>query len=188
VKNEFNFKNTHIINKAFKYENGRKEIDLLLIGEELPKDAIDSLKTKLAKYNISDSQLFISQGLNAKQQIDFSQIKASILEDVFAKQNAGVSSISATQNTGSSSGAFPDVKSELRALYPSIIAYTITKATISSIDTARTDSITLFIADFRKPLPRSEQVKLKNWLKSRLLIHTDSLQVMVRVSKRIQEL
>lgn len=185
LKNEFHFKNTHVINKAFKYENGKKEIDLLLIGEELPKEAIDSLKTKLAKYRIADSQLSISQGLNAKQQIDFSQIKASILEDVFAKQNADGSNKDNSQNMGSSNG-FPEIKNELKALYPAISAYTITKTTIRSVDTTRIDSIILFIGNFQKPLPKNERYKFKNWLRSRLVIKSDSLQVIVKVSKKIE--
>src|SRR6185312_14085188 len=167
-------------------ENGKKEIDLLLIGEELPKEEIDSLKAKLAKYSISDSQLSISQGLNAKQEIDFSQIKASIVEDVFARQKSGGNSKATSQNIGIS-GAFPDIKNELKALYPAISAYTITKTTIRSIDTTRIDSITLFIGHFQKPLQKSERYKFKNWLKSRLVVKSDSLQVIIKVSKKIEK-
>lgn len=187
VKNEFHFKNTHVINKAFKYDNGKKEINLLLIGEDLPKEALDSLKTKLSKYGISDSQLLISQGLNARQQLDFSQIKASILEDVFAKQNARDNNKTTSRNIVGNVTSFPDIMNELQALYPAITAYTVTKATMRSIDTARIDSITLFIGDFQKPLPKSERSKFRNWLKSRLAMKSDSLRVMIRVSKKIEE-
>ena len=187
VKNELHFKATHVINKTFKYENGKKEIDLLLIGEGLSKETIDSLKVKLRKYSISDSQLIISQGLNAKQQIDFSQIKASILEDVFAKQGPATKGIDTSQNMNQVIGFIPDIKSELKALYPTLSAYTITKATIRGIDSSRNDSVTLFIGNFQKSLQKSERYKLKNWLKSRLSIKSDSLQVLLRTAKKIEE-
>lgn len=187
VKNEFHFKNTHVINKAFKYDNGKKEIDLLLIGEDLSPATIDSLKVKLKKYSISDSQLTISQGMNAKQQIDFSQIKASILEDVFAKQATKGKGRDTTRVANISAGVFPDIKSELKALYPTINAYSITKVTVSAIDTTLADTVILFVGDFQKPFQRSEQYKFKNWLKSRLAIKSDSLQVITRTVKKVDQ-
>lgn len=187
LKKEFHYKNTHIINKTFKYENGRKEIALLLIGEDLDKETLDSLKAKMGKYKIPDCQLTISQGLNAKQQIDFSQIKASILEDVFARQSSNRKNNDALQMVTAPTSNFPEIKAELKALYPTIIAYSITKTIVKAVDTSRTDSVTLFMANFQKPMPKNDRYKLKTWLKSRLALKADSLQVIIKVSKKIEE-
>ncbi len=167
VRAEFNFDKTHVINKVFKYENGKKEISLLLIGEDLPKKTIDSLKAKLSKYGISDSQLQIRQGLNAKQKIDFSQIKASILEDVFKKQ-AAEKSKDTMQATVAVNTEYPDLKNEIRALYPNITSYGISDLLINSIDSSHIDTGILFVANFSTSIRKSEQRKLVTWLRVRL--------------------
>jgi uncharacterized hydrophobic protein (TIGR00271 family) len=178
VKTEFKFPKTHIINKTFRYEKGKKVIDLLLIGEDLSKENVDSLNAKLVKYNIRDTKLSISQGLNAKQQIDFSQIKASILEDVFAKQAANKNQTDTGQDL--TTIQFPDIRNELKALYPAINSYSISRAQIKNIDTVHIDTAILFIGNFQKAIPKSEQSKLKSWLKTRMNIKGDSLIVIIQ--------
>lgn len=83
VEEQIKFTNTQVISRTYSYSQTAKSIDLLLIGNELNKREIDSLTLKLSQYKLKDVRLNIRQGLNAKHEIDFSQIKASILEDVF---------------------------------------------------------------------------------------------------------
>jgi hypothetical protein len=43
---------------------------------------------KLPLYSLEGTKLIIHQGLNAKQEVDLAQIKASILEEVFTEAKA----------------------------------------------------------------------------------------------------
>ena len=46
VQNEFRFKQTQVITKTFKYDPPKNSIDLLLMGEDLSEQEIDSLREK----------------------------------------------------------------------------------------------------------------------------------------------
>lgn len=174
VSEQFQFKNTQVVSKTFNYSSKGNQIDLLLIGYELPKSIVDSIKGKLPLYKLENTQLKIRQGLNAKQEIDFSQIKASILEDVFKMD-------STRKNLNSSFPAlarqFPELRTELQILFPDIRSYSISNVVNIRMDTTATDTLTLVTASFAKQIGEAEQLKLREWLKNRL--NTKDLKVLV---------
>ncbi|MCF3107348.1 TIGR00341 family protein [Niabella sp. CC-SYL272] len=174
VNDQFRFKNTQVVNKTFRYRSDSSEIDLLLIGETLPRPVIDTISQKLKQYRLKDAKLVVRQGLDAKQQIDFSQIKASILEDVFKKdsvQNSAVEAHTSTQD-------IPDLRAELKALYPGLTYYTGSRSIVYRTDTLATDTLTLFVANFLRTPTRDERLKMQQWLKERL--QTDSVRLIVQ--------
>jgi uncharacterized hydrophobic protein (TIGR00271 family) len=174
IAKEFNFKNTQVVNTSFNYNDGKKEISILLIGEELGNAEIDSLKKKMTAYNIGGAKLNIKQGLNAKQQIDFAQVKASILEDVFNKERKDKEIQKAKAD---SAGPYPGLREELRSLYPSLQQYTVTKSVFNYTDTMRKDTVVLFVGVFSKPFPKKDREPLQNWLKYR--VHADSVKLVI---------
>lgn len=174
ITQEFNYKNTQVVNRSFNYDNGKKQIDVLLIGEELDKAQIDSLKKKMDAYNIGKAKLNIKQGLNAKQEIDFAQVKASILEDVFNKEQKEKELQKAKAD---SAGPYPGLREELRSLYPALQRYTVTKTVFNYTDSMRRDTVILFVGDFSKPFAKKDRELLQNWLKFR--IHADSVKLVI---------
>ncbi len=174
VNDQFTFKNTQVVNKLFRYRSDSSEIDLLLIGETLPQTTIDSISQKLNQYHLNHARLVVRQGLDAKQEIDFSQIKASILEDVFKKDSARNSIVDERTSTLE----IPDLRAELKALYPSLTYYTGSRSIIYRTDTLATDTLTLFVANFSKSPTRDERFKMQQWLKQRL--QTDSVKLIIQ--------
>lgn len=174
VSEEFRFKNTQVVNRTFKYATNAREIDLLLIGYELPEREIDSIRKKLGSYNLNNTKLVIRQGLNARQEIDFSQIKASILEDVFRKDSAD----NAVDNKKDKLAVpIPDIRSELRALYPGLRSYSAYNVVEKRMDTLLSDTLTLVVADFNRSPVAAEQVKMRQWLKNRFDV--DSVKLVI---------
>lgn len=174
VNDRFRFKNTQVVNKTFRYRSDSSEIDLLLIGESLPQSTIDTITQELKQYRLRNAKLVVRQGLDAKQQIDFSQIKASILEDVFKKDSAQNSAI----EEHASKQDIPDLRAELKALYPGLASYTGSRSIVYRTDTLATDTLTLFVANFSKAPTREERHKMQQWLKERL--QTDSVRLIVQ--------
>lgn len=175
IKEQFQFANTQVVNKSLKYDAKGSEIDLLLIGYELPAATIDSIRKNLALYGLKKTKLDIRQGLNAKQEIDFSQIKASILEDVFKKDS---SHYRATQQQSPAlERTLPDIGSEMKALYPDLQYYTLSNVVIYRVDTTSRDTVTLVLAHFTKPIRNTDKKKLQDWLRTRL--KADSIQLVV---------
>jgi len=184
VKNEFNFKNTHVINKVFKYKNKKQEINLLMIGQDLSEETIDSIKKRLPKYNLASAKLTVNQGLNAKQQIDFSRVKERILEDVFAMQqeNEKAPKPDSTRDALAFFASMPDLTNELKVLYPDITTYSLTKTVINSIDSNRKDTAVVFEGCFSHYNSKKESIKLRKWLKSR--IRADSVELNIRIVQK----
>ncbi|WP_231729764.1 hypothetical protein [Pedobacter sp. Leaf176] len=131
---------------------------------------MDSIKGNLKKYKLDGTTLKVRQGLNARQEIDFSQIKASIMEDVFKKGNQSGTPVKVDKL----SRPLPDISSELIALFPEIKSYSLSNTVINRLDSQSKDTLTLFNVEVsRVPSPAS-QVKIRSWLKSRLKV--DSLR------------
>lgn len=172
VQTEMNFDNAQIVSKTFNYNRAdTNEIAVLLIGQDLPAAAIDTLRQKLPQYSLANTKLIIRQGLNAKQQIDFSQIKASILEDVFSQQ-AKADTIRAAAVADSIINN-PVLREEMKVLFPSVRQYSITRSIFRSVDSVKTDTVTLFAATTSRTIYRTERNRMQQWLQSRL--RADSL-------------
>lgn len=164
VQNEFQFQKTQVVSKHFDIDGNRKTIELLLIGQPLSVPLIDSLKNRMPLYGLDSTKLIIRQGLNAKQEIDLAQIKASILEDVFKEEKAD----SLPQPIDKLQTPIPDISKEIKALYPNIDQYTLNNAVLFNLDSTRRDTITLFTAKTKRPLSTADKQKLVNWIKQRL--------------------
>ncbi len=174
VKNEFNFTRTQVISKTFKMQGRKKTIELLLVGQDLSKERLDTLESKLKSYKLGNTDLVIHQGLDAKQEIDIAQIRASILEDVFRKEKQEDTTVSASAVAGMD---YPDIRKELNVLYPDMLHYSLTRTINTNISSGKKDTLSLFTAKFRKLLRKTEQVKLGKWLDER--IKMDSVKVFI---------
>lgn len=164
VEEQFHFHNTQVVSKSFKYTGDKKSIDLLLIGSVLDKREIDSLKKEMNKYRLRDVSLTIRQGLNAKHQLNLSQIKASILEDVF-NNSAKTDTIHIMPQKKAAIDSMVIV--EMKVLYPAIETFGVTKLAIRTADSLRVDTQRIALARFGKPLRKADVVKLQRWLQQR---------------------
>lgn len=175
VQNEINFAQTQVVNSNYKYDGKHSAIELLLLGQELPKQVIDSLNNHLPLYNLKGTSLNIRQGLDAREHIDLAQIRASILEDVFSSRKNKEDSLN--QPASKIDRTFPDLRGELRSLYPDMKSFTLSQSVATRLDSVRMDTITLFVAKLSNRMRSSDKNKLSNWLKQRL--KTDSLKLLI---------
>lgn len=174
VQEEFHFIKTQVVTRKYNYDGGNQSIELLLVGQPLTDAFIDSARNKLDAYKLSNTKLIVYQGLDAKQKIDLSAIKASVLEEVYASQHAG-DTITLQANEAA---VAPDIKNELKVLYPALQEYALQPVIMINADTAATDTVLLFIGKFDHPLPKREQTKLGAWIKQRL--HADSVKIIIQ--------
>lgn len=174
VQKEFHFQHTQVVNRNFKTDGSNRSIELLLVGYELPEEVVDSLKERMSLYGIdTTTKLIIHQGLDAKQEIDLAQIKASILEDVFKKEKED----SLPQPMNKLERPMPDIRSEMKALYPTLKTYSLTPTIVYNVDSTKRDTLTLFTGSFSRFVSSAERKKLENWLKQR--IKADSVKVLI---------
>jgi len=169
VKSEFHFARTQVVTHNYVYDNGSKEIELLLVGQPLSDAFIDTIKKRMNNYKLDGTKLVVRQGLDAKQNIDLSAIKASVLEEVFAAEH--VADTLQPQHIRPKD-TLSYLRNELRVLYPDLISYSLSQAVYISADTIPNDTISLFAARFKSPLDKKEKVRLSAWLKQRLNLDT----------------
>lgn len=84
LRQEFHFPNTHIAD--LKINPHDKVLEVTLIGEIVSQDMINTIKHRLPTEGLSDAKLFVHQGRD--QSIDWTQVKESILSDVY-RENVG---------------------------------------------------------------------------------------------------
>jgi hypothetical protein len=72
----------------------------------------------------------------------------------------------------------PEIKDELKSLYPQLSEYSISHVLVHKLDTSKVDTITMMITRFAKPISTTEQQRMAFWLKNRLRV--DSLKVIVQ--------
>lgn len=174
VQKEFHFGRTQVVNRNYKMDGSKSTIELLLIGQELPDTTLDSLQKRLHLYSLDSTKLIVHQGLDANNDIDLAQIKASILEDVFSAENTRDTVTIAPQKIDL---PIPDLRKELTSLYPDMRWYTLSQGVVYNLDSTRRDTITVFTTNFSKRVATTERIKLVNWLKQR--IHSDSVKLFI---------
>ena len=177
VSNEFQFATTQVINKNYVFDNKTPRIELLLIGRQLDSNTLADLRQRMKNYKLDHVRLVIHQGLDAQQQVDFSQIKASIFEDVFKRTD----SIYERQGAAPPPPAAPtdNLKPELAALFPQIVSYSVSWVHFIPTDTSKTsDSIRLVVANSGAAMSTKELNRMEEWLRMRF--KEDSVQVIYR--------
>src|SRR5436190_22616917 len=170
VQNEFQFHRTQVVNKNFLMQGSKKTIELLLVGQALSPEIVDSLKGRMEFYDLDSTRLVIRQGLDAKQEIDIAQIKASIVEDIFKQET---DSLPITINK--LERPIPDISKEMKVLYPDVKQYTITNTILFNQDSTRKDTLTLLTVKTKRPLTSSEKQRLTGWIMQRA--ETDSVKL-----------
>ncbi|WP_432709305.1 TIGR00341 family protein [Pedobacter sp.] len=174
IDKELNYDNTQVISRNFRYSNTKgKEIDLLLLGDELDTTEIASLKKKMGKYKLENAKLKIRQGLNAKNEMDISQIRTSILEAVYKNDSTKKNS----NKPLAINLPIPDLGNELKTLYPNLVSYSIHNTRFMRLDTSMTDTLTLAVVKFDRNMSVPERSRLQQWLKTR--IKADSLKLII---------
>lgn len=161
VKNEFRFSRTQVITKNFVFEGKERSIELLLIGQPLTDALLDTIKKTMPAYSLEHVDLIVRQGLDAKEKIDISAIKASVLEDVYALQAKS----KADEQISELNDLPFKIKDELKLLYPSLQNYSLSRSVIIHTDTVnKNDTVFLFVGKFRPPLSAKEKKKFNAWL------------------------
>lgn len=180
VSTEFHFANTQVVTKNYNYNRKNSTIELLLIGQALDTNVIYGLTKRLPSYKLKGTNLIIRQGLNGQREIDFAQIKASLMDEVF--KEASLASSPANDQAVSPVAPFPDIRGEVNALFPQIEEYSLYRAAVIYTDTtSRTDSLIMFVADYNRKLTTANQKSIQRWMSAKF--PEDSVQVSFRQAK-----
>lgn len=165
VKGEFHFARTQVVTQKFNIDSKKRVIELLLIGQPLSDETLDTIKSRLSLYKLQNTDLIVRQGMDAKQKIDISEIKASVLEDVYAMQAKEKDD----KQQPDLAIASIKMRAELKLLYPTLVNFSLSQNVIVPSDTTiRPDTVTLFMAKFRPNISLREKKNLSAWIKHKV--------------------
>jgi uncharacterized hydrophobic protein (TIGR00271 family) len=176
LEQEFSFENTQIITKniKFKNENDESEIELFLIGEKLDEKTLESIKKKMRNYKLENTSLLVKQGIDNK--MDISSLKSDLLEDLFKRSEEQLKI--KEQEINKLEGEIKkfkltdipvtDIAEELKAIYPQINTFSLSKSVEYNYVYQRQDTIYINIISYSK-IPNIEtSEKIENWIKKRI--------------------
>ncbi|MEG2573938.1 MAG: TIGR00341 family protein, partial [Bacteroides sp.] len=182
VNKELNFKNTQILNKTIDYK--KKEIKVVLIGDEVPQTSITLAEDRLEKYKLGKTSLIVYQGMN-NEGMDISSIRSMVMEDFYKNNEQRLQDqqkkIHSLEKDLKKYEGFDEVSKklvpELRVLYPETKSLSIAYTTQVTTDSMKVDTITLAVMNFTKKPKPEEEHKIAEWLKTRL--ETKDLKLIV---------
>lgn len=175
VEKEMVFPNTQVLNHKEYVENGKRHIDVTLIGQALPKDSLQlAMMNKLDSIGLGGTILNIKQGFSiSSKEADESQgfdKFYNIMQTEMASAQSKIDSLrqELSQRTALASQSVK-VAPELKVLFPRVKDIAMSQMIAASIgDSARVDTINMAFVNAPTGLTASERKKLAEYLEVRL--------------------
>ncbi|WP_289768154.1 DUF389 domain-containing protein [Muribaculum intestinale] len=177
VEQEFDFPATQVLSyKAKEDSRGERTLTVTLMGRLLPEDSLTmALTPQLGRFGIAGTQLRIIQGDNSVQ-VNPGEITSTMVRDIYqVTQNT----INAQRQEIDSLRAVTDViarndtigatiSPEIKVLFPQVRDIAVTRGIVSNVDTRILDTVNVALVQYRSPISRAQEEKLKEYLQARL--------------------
>ena len=173
VAEQLSFENTQVLDKKIHYHGNKdNEIRVVLIGQEVPEASIAIARNKMKDYKLGETKLIVLQGMN-NEAVDISSIRAMVMEDFYKNSEERLveqtKKITVLEQSLARYKSFDElgktIVPELKVLYPSVKTVSISHAIELTVDSVRTDTITLAVLKFGKHPDAHEKQKITEWLK-----------------------
>ena len=167
VAEQLSFENTQVLDKKIHYHGNKdNEIRVVLIGQEVPEASIAIARNKMKDYKLGETKLIVLQGMNNE---------AVVMEDFYKNSEERLveqtKKITVLEQSLARYKSFDElgktIVPELKVLYPSVKTVSISHAIELTVDSVRTDTITLAVLKFGKHPDAHEKQKITEWLKAR---------------------
>ena len=174
VEKEMVFPNTQVLNHKEYVENGKRYIDVTLIGAALPKDSLQlAMTNKLDSVGLGGTVLNIKQGFSmAKNEINeeenFNQFYKLMQAEIANRQNE----IDSLKSLVSLHKQFSDesvrVSPEVKVLFPSIKDIALSHMVATQVGGTATDTVSMLFVNAPGGLTQQERKKLTEYIEVRL--------------------
>lgn len=174
VETEMTFPNTQVLNHAEYVKNGKRYIDVTLIGAALPKDSLQlAMMNKLDSVGLGGTVLNIKQGfsMTAKEIDDeknFDQFYRLMQSEIASRQNE----IDSLKSLVSLHKQFSDesvkVSPEIKVLFPTIKDIALSHMVATQVGGADTDTVSMLFVNAPGGLSIKDRQKLTEYIEVRL--------------------
>lgn len=174
VETEMIFPNTEVLNHKEYVQNGKKHIDVTLIGAALPKDSLQlAMMNKLDSIGLGGTILSIKQGFSlTSKEIDdeknFDQFYRLMQSEIANRQNEIDSLKSMVRLHQQFSDESVRVSPEIKVLFPTVKDIAIARMVASEISETATDTVNILFVNAPSGLAVKEREKLQEYIEVRL--------------------
>lgn len=184
IVEELSFPNTQLLNKTVTLAGDKKEIKVVLIGQEVPDVMIDNARLKMGQYGLKGTDLIVQQGFG-KTKTDINELKSLLMQDLYKNnetvlraQSLEIDSLKRTLDGYQSSSRFAtEIASELKVLFPEVSETSFSRTYIMNVDSMKTDTVVLVYLKCKKAMHEVEQQKLKEWISARTEVNNIKLLI-----------
>ena len=174
VNKELDFPNTQVLSKTIAVDTaGRKEINVVLLGEAVPDMMIETARARMRDYGLGGIGLNIQQAFGSD--VDVNELKAVLMKDLYKNNEelvqAQAMQIDSLKHTVDryrrASHLALSLTPELRVLYPQVERLACTPTIIANTVQDKPDTVLLVYVKIKNALTPDEQRKLSQWMAAR---------------------
>ena len=189
VAQEFKFRNTFVLEREFKVEDGQERIEVSLTGQVLDSADLQLLKDKLPFHDLEDAVLVVRQGEKLDQTTDINVLKSTVLKELVDQQQSQLAEKEMVidrlenqlKNATLETGFMQSFSGEVLALFPGVESISIAKGIAVNMGNSRQDTTKVALLRFTQEPDETDVMKMRAWLKARL--ETDNLKLIIETSK-----
>lgn len=177
VNNVVKFDNSQMIKVSKNYDRKGSNIELVMIGDPISKDAIENITAQLPSYNLRKTTLSIRQP-SGVERIGFSALESNISQ-LLEEKNQRIHSLEDRLKTYTTD-TIPaqDIAREIVALSDVIESISISKSiTYSTSGVAVDTTLLCFVTAKGHEMDNAHRTMITNWLKART--KTDNIKIYV---------
>lgn len=175
ITNECNFEYRQVINYAARYNRRQSTLELMLVGESLPKDSINLLRSRMPVYGLDDVLLIVKQGSFKDAEIDPDALKNTVTDQIIKYSQSSItrkdhlidSLRRYIERTQTARLPVADLRDELKTLLPDVQTFTAAQSLVMSRNGAKSDTVLLVYAKFSRKHTKAERQRIEKWLQTR---------------------
>lgn len=176
VENQMNFPNTQVLNHKEYIQNGKRYIDVTLIGQALPKDSLQvAMITKLDSVGLGGTILNIKQGFTLDSRMEgvdyeknLGQFYTIMQQEMSARQNTIDSLKDVLKQHQWYNQESLNIAPEVKVLFPGVKDLALSRMVATSISSETMDTVNMVFVNAPKGLTQSERNKLTEYVGVRL--------------------
>lgn len=174
VENEMVFPNTQVLNHSEYIRNGKRFINVTLIGASLPKDSLQlAMMNKLDSVGLGGTVINIKQGfsMSPKEMPDernFDQFYKLMQSEIAARQTTIDSLTQLIAMHKFFSDESVRIAPEVKVIFPSVKDIALSQMVASNIDGAHTDTVDMVFVNAPSGLNVEQRERLRNYVEVRL--------------------
>lgn len=174
IQQEMNFPNTQVLSHKEYISDGKRHIDVVLIGEALPKDSLQlALMTRLDSVGLGGTVLNVKQGFSLttreiNDEEDYEKFYALMQAQLSDRQMEIDSLRTLLRSVRMYADISRHISPEVKVLFPSVRDIAVAQMVASSVSGSAADTLNMVFVNAPSGLSRSDRTKLSEFIGVRL--------------------